>query len=183
MRPSPPDKRVRRSQAAFTLIELLFVMAILAIGAAFVAPNMNSFFRGRVLSVEARRMLTLVHYGQSRAVAEGVPVVLWFNPRAATYGVETQPGFVAQDDLASSYTLDPALSLEAPAPSEPQVSELGDENPGLTDGLAYIRFLPSGFYDQGSAPKIILHEGSDSALELVPTADHLSYEILPFTSG
>ncbi len=158
-------------------------MAILAIGAAFVAPNMNSFLRGRVLSAEARRMLTLVHYGQSRAVAEGVPVVLWFNPRAATYGVETQPGFVAQDDLASSYTLDAALTLETPAPSEPQVSELGDETLGLTDGLAHIRFLPSGFYDQGSAPKIILHEGTDNALELVPTADHLTYEILPLTTG
>ena len=183
MRPPPPDDPVRRDRDAFTLIELLFVMAILAIGAAFVAPNMNSFFRGRVLSAEARRMLTLVHYGQSRAVAEGVPTVLWFNPRTSTYGLETQPGFTAQDDLASSYALDPALSLEAPAPTEPQTSELGDENLGLTDGLAVIRFLPSGFYDQGSAPRIIIREGADGALELTPTADHLSYEILPLTSG
>ena len=47
-------------------------MVLLAIGAAMVAPSMASFYRGRMLSSEAKRVLALVHYGQSRAIAEGV---------------------------------------------------------------------------------------------------------------
>ena len=56
-------------------------MVLLGIAAALVVPHMSSFFRGRVLNSEARRLLALTLYGQSRAVAEGVPVLLWINPR------------------------------------------------------------------------------------------------------
>ena len=70
MLPSRANNPVRRgSRRAFTLIELIFVMVLLAIGAAMVAPRMGDFFRGRVVSSEARRMLSLVHYGQSRAIS------------------------------------------------------------------------------------------------------------------
>ena len=69
----------RDSRGAFTLIELVVVMVLLGIAAALVAPHMASFFRGRVLNSEARRLLALTHYGQSRAVAEGVPVLLWID--------------------------------------------------------------------------------------------------------
>ena len=67
-----------RARRAFTLIEMIFVLVILAVGAALVAPHMGAFFRGRVLTSEARRLMSLVHLGQSRAVAEGVPVLLEF---------------------------------------------------------------------------------------------------------
>jgi len=182
MRPSRPDNPGFHDRAAFTLVELIIVMVILAVGAAFVAPHVNSFFRGRVLSSEARRMLSLVHYGQSRAVAEGVPVVLWFNPREATYGLSVQPGYTDGDDRASSFALNPALALELPQNAGEPQSELGDEKLGLTEGLAVIRFLPGGYPDEISVPKIIIHD-DDTALELSATDDHLSYEILPVTPG
>src|SRR5580765_4940142 len=74
----------------FTLIELIFVLALLAISALFVASSMGSFFRGRALNFEARRLLSLTHYAQSRAVSEGVPVILWINPADSTYGLTIQ---------------------------------------------------------------------------------------------
>ena len=76
LRPRGTRVRLRHSGggAGFTLIELIFVMVLLAIGAAMVAPAMASFYRGRLLNSEARRLLTLANYGQSRAIAEGVPV-------------------------------------------------------------------------------------------------------------
>lgn len=169
----------RSSRAGFTLIELILVMALLVIGAAVVAPDMASFFHGRVLHSEARRILSLIHYGQSRAVAEGVPVVLWLNPRDSTYGLSIQTGFVDNDDRASSFTLDAGLTLEIPQGDPAPVSELGDETLGLPAGQAIIRFLPTGFYDEMSVSKMIIHQGSDSALQLVQTANRISYEILP----
>ena len=73
-----PTRRHRpRRQSAFTLIELIFVLALLAIAAAFVASSFGSFVRGRALNSEARRLLSLAQYGQSRAVSEGVPILLW----------------------------------------------------------------------------------------------------------
>lgn len=169
------------SGAGFTLIELVFVMLILALGALFVAPSMSSFFHGRVLASEARRLLAVMHQGQSRAIAEGVPVILWLDAKEQSYGLSTQPGPGSARTQDSRYTLDPGLTLEVPASANQPESELGDERLGVTEGLATVRFLPGGFYDEGSAARIILHQGEGAGMELVPTANHLSYEILPLT--
>ena len=159
----------------------MLVMALLVIGAAMVMPRMISFFRGRALSLEARRMLALAHYAQSRAVAEGVPVLLWFNPANSTYGQNIQAGFADADGHASSFALESSLTLEAPMKGTPPVSELGDEKFGLPEGLPTIRFTPDGFYDFVSVPKLVIHQGTEAALQLVPTANRLDYEILPYT--
>ena len=53
----------------------------------------------------------------------------------------------------------------------------------MTDGLPMIRFTPDGFFDPGSVAKLVIHQGTDDALELVPTANHLGYEILPYTAN
>ena len=66
------NKAIRRSaelrSAGFTLIELILVMAMLLIVLSLTAPSLAVFFRGRALDSEARRFMTLTHYGQSRAV-------------------------------------------------------------------------------------------------------------------
>src|ERR1019366_7580186 len=87
--PRPAAARRR----AFTLIELVVVLTLLTIAASFVAASMGGFFRGRILNFEARRMLTLTQYGQSRAASEGVPVVLWVNPKDSTYGLSVLSSF------------------------------------------------------------------------------------------
>src|SRR4051812_35389314 len=167
----------RSTAAAFTLIELIFVLALLAITAAFVAASMGSFFRGRALNFEARRMLSLTHYGQSRAVAEGVPVILWINATQSTYGLSVQSSFndTEGDDRAVTYTTEPGLTLETPTGVVTTTSEQDDEKLGLTEGLAAIRFLPDGFFDESSVRKITIHQGTEAALEIVPTANRLGY--------
>lgn len=169
------------SGAGFTLIELVFVMLILALGALFVAPSMSSFFHGRVLSSEARRLLAVMHHGQSRAIAEGVPVILWLDAKEQTYGLSAQNGSAGTAAQDSRYTLDPSLTLEIPASANQSGSELDDERLGISDNLAFVRFLPGGFYDEGSAARIILHQGEGGGMELVPDANRLSYEIIPLT--
>jgi type II secretion system protein H len=177
---SLPGKAKRHSQGGFTLIELVIVMVLLAIAAALVVPHMASFFRGRVLNSEARRMLALTYYGQTRAVAEGVPVILWINSKTSSYGLITQSAASEPDDKASTFTADSTLTLETVAPDAGQVSEQQDEGLGVPNNLPVIRFMPSGFFDASSVSKIILRQGAEAALELVPTANRLGYEILPF---
>jgi type II secretion system protein H len=174
--PLPPGARGRR---AFTLVELIVVMVLLLIVASMVAPRMSSFFRGRALSAEARRMLSLVHYAQSRAVAEGVPVLLWIDPTTSTYGIEVQGGHEGADERAHVFTAEPTLTLETVGNAETYVSEQEDELLGLPEGRPAIRFNPDGFFDEGGISKIVIRQGDEGALEIVPTATRLGYEILP----
>ena len=86
--------------AAFTLIELILVMAILTLAVSITAPALSNFFRGRTLDSEARRLLALSREGQSRAVSEGVPMELWFDTKQGIYGLEAEPSFEPQDAKA-----------------------------------------------------------------------------------
>lgn len=158
----------------------MLVMALLAIVAALVAPRMVAFFRGRALSQEARRVLALTHQAQDRAIAEGVPVVVWFDPEHATYGQNIQAGFVTNDEHASSFTLESSLSLETPATEAAPASELGDERYGFTDNLPMILFSPDGFFDHASVARLVIRQDEENALELAPTSDRLGYEIRPY---
>src|SRR5437868_2091951 len=107
----PGNKRVGTGRA-FTLVEMVLVMALLVVMLAFVAPSLSRFFRGRNLSSEARRLLALTRYGQSRAVSEGMPMLLWVNPKSGTYGLRAQSGYVDQDPKAVEYTVGPDMQIE-----------------------------------------------------------------------
>ena len=133
--PASREDDIRRVAAAgFTLIELVVVMVLLAIAATLVAPHMTSFFRGRALNSEARRLLSLTQYGQSRAVAEGVPVLLWVDSKQSAYGLTTQSATSEPDDRASRFTLDPTLTIEAFSPDPMPTSEEADD---LREKLVY----------------------------------------------
>src|SRR5213082_1481480 len=98
---SKRNKRYEMSHGgAFTLIELVLVMTILLIVFSVALPSLKGFFRGRNLDSEARRFLSLTRYGQSRAVSEGVPMVLWMRPRQGTYGLEQDRGYAEVDRKA-----------------------------------------------------------------------------------
>ena len=128
-------------------------------------------------------MLSLVNYAQSRAVAEGVPVLLWIDPAGSTYGIEVQTGHTGSDHRAQVFTAEPTLTLEVAGPTEVSISEQEDEQLGLPEGLPAIRFNPDGFFDESSVSKIVIRQGGEGALEIVPTANRLGYEILPATKS
>lgn len=178
---SPPAKPDRRGARAFTLVELIVVMVLLLIVASMVAPRMSSFYRGRALSEEARRLLSLINYAQSRAVAEGVPIILWIDPTRARYGLEIQTGHLGDETRLPVYTAEPTLSLETASSPTPVESELGDETLGLPEGLPSLRFNPDGFLDEASVEKVIIRQGDEGALQIVPTQNRLGYEILPLS--
>ncbi len=158
-------------------------MVLLLIVASMVAPRMASFFRGRALSGEAQRMLSLINYARSQAVSEGVPVLLWIDPQTSTYGVEVQSGYSGNEARRLVFTAEPTLRLEVPVTTEAAVSEQEDERMGLPENMPAIRFNPDGYFDEASAEKIIIRQGDEAALEITPTANRLGYEILPVKQG
>src|SRR5882724_7275760 len=96
---------------AFTLIELILIMSLLVIITSITLPTMSKFIRGRALDSEARRMLALMHATQSRAVSEGMPMMLWLDEKAGTYGEAAETSGQNGDVKAEDLTADPTLAL------------------------------------------------------------------------
>jgi len=80
----------RPLHAAFTLIELLLVMALLTVVMALVSPSLGPFLRGRSLGYEVRRFISLTRMAQARAAHEGVPVRLWVDPDLRMMGMDPE---------------------------------------------------------------------------------------------
>lgn len=183
MSPGPHDRPLRRPRssarpAGFTLVELIVVMVLLLTVASLVAPRMASFFKGRALSGEAQRVLSLLHYARSQAAAEAVPVVVWFDPVRSAYGVEPAPGFGSVGEVRRlEFTLEPSLRVEVAVAGEGIVSEQDDERLGLAADRPAVRFNPDGFPDPASPPRVVLRQDDGGALEIALTPNRLGYEI------
>ncbi len=173
--------RTRRgNNRAFTLVELVLVMTLLVTIIGLAAPKLARFFGGRTLEIEASRFLALTQYGQSQAVSEGVPMILWVDRRAGTYGLRQEGGnsfnsarssaqqqprnrFSGQDPW--DYQVDPSLNIEI------------DPNARLTNGLATIRFESDGTIDETSVPLIFIRETKDTGIiPIILSRYHLNYE-------
>ena len=169
---------------AFTLIELILVMALLSIAVAVSFPTLRQFFRGRVLDSEAHRLLALTRYGQSRAVAEGTPMFLWIDEREGTYGLEAAATYIEEDPRALDFRLDNDLQIEVSAPPPDTLTVLpnragpmrGTSRRSLT-GLPLIRFLPDGYIGEPSPEYLELREGAEDVLWIAQATNRLTYEL------
>jgi hypothetical protein len=177
-------------------------MTLLTIVISLAAPSLGGFFRGRSLDSEARRLLALTRYGQSRAAAEGVPMVLWFDETRRAYGLEAEASYEPDDSGAVEYALEKDLQFEllsadlygslaampgAASGSSPRLglsSSLAtmpgfSQGPAnlLRQGLPRIRFLPDGSLDPLSPPGVRLYDRDEISRWLVPSSNRLTYEL------
>jgi Tfp pilus assembly protein FimT len=165
-------------------MELILVMTILAIAVSITAPALSSFFRGRTLDSEARRMLSLARHGQSRAVAEGVPMELWFDSANQTYGLEAEASFEPTDAKAVNIQMDSDMQLQVvslPTAQNPvslnSAASPRPEPKSNHSNLPRIRFLADGSIAETSPQMIQLTGRDGSSRWLVQSRNHLGYEI------
>jgi len=168
---------------AFTLIELILVMALLSIVISLSAPSLARFFRGRGLDSEARRFLALTRYGQSRAASEGVPMRLWIDGAQRTYGLEAERSYIEEDSKAVGFELSSNLLVEVEQPvitllsSQSRQARLAAQ---VTDTRPTIRFTPDGFISETSPERIVIRqvrEGEEDAVLIGLSRTRLNYEI------
>lgn len=160
---------------AFTLIELILVMALLVVAVSFVTPRFIHFFRGRALDSEARQIVALTHAGRSRAVSAGVPMLLWIDEKQGAYGLEEEPGYSDKDPDAEEFKLDSELQIEVPTSGTP-LPALQLASTGPHASLPQIRFLADGTIGDTS-PKTIRLIGPEGSLSLTESRDRTQYEI------
>jgi prepilin-type N-terminal cleavage/methylation domain-containing protein len=186
---SPIGNRIRNDQArcagGFTLVELILVMALLVIAISLVTPSLSRFFRARKVDSEVNRFLALAHYGQSRAVSEGMPTMLWIDPRAGTYGLKIEPGYSDNDLKAVEYTVGDTLKIDVAKPlpaavvSKSQTGRIMTGQAGQTaNKLSAIHFSPEGSINSAtSVSNVTIQEITGRFVRIGLSTDGLNYEI------
>jgi prepilin-type N-terminal cleavage/methylation domain-containing protein len=173
---------------AFTLIELLLVMALLTVVFAISMPSLARFFRGRAIDMEARRLVSVARHAQSRAASEGMPMELWVDVKTGTYGLEADPTFLETDNKAQEFVLGRDLVVEVPQPAvalsaAEQARRLRATVKSTRSTLPTFRFLPDGTPDPTNPRYMRLHDADGAAMDVALTRNRLGYEVGPATNN
>lgn len=188
----------RRPTSAFTLIELILVMSVMLIVVSLIGPSLSRFFRGRTLDSEARRFMALTRYAQSRAVSEGIPILIWVDVKLRLYGIEAESSYLANDPHAREYQVAKDLQIEvernralatASGLGSSAMSSFAQGRTGGAAGLRnaqVLRFLPDGSISETSpnlitlretAPDGSLNDPQASSIAIGQSLNRLHYEI------
>jgi prepilin-type N-terminal cleavage/methylation domain-containing protein len=184
---SAPRRLAVLPSGAFTLIELMLVMAILTIAVSITAPALSHFFRGRSLDSQARMLLALTRHGQSRAVSEGLPMELWFDAPNSKIGLEAEPSYDPVDPKEMEFTLEnnvqiTILSVAAKAGPTSGVTASPTTSTSAKvlsrhSGLPRIRFMPDGSLDEDSPMVLQLTSNEGDSMWITQSKSRLNYEV------
>lgn len=129
-----------RSRAAFTLLELILVMAIIGITIAMAIPSLHGFAQGRRPGECAEQIVSLANWARTQAIARGLVYRLNVNPASRTYWltVEQDDGTVSAlgEEFGRVFTAPDGVTLSWDVAPQP-------------DGQ-YVRFTPTGRCDPGN---------------------------------
>ena len=161
MRRSDPT----RIPPGFTLVELVVVMALLAIVAALSVPAMSRSIRARNLNGEAVRFIAATEYGRDEAVSQGVPMTVWIDPATQRFGVEPRAGFEGVESRNREFAVNADIHFEM-------------DSAAAGGGIVQaVEFAPDGVPTTASLETVRLVDRFESEVIVVRTKDGWSYEI------
>ena len=125
-----------RPRPAFTLLELVLVMLVLAVLFGMAAPSMSGFGAGREAQQTASQIVTLARWAREQSITEGRTYRLYFNPSSPTgqvYWVSAAYGPTFERlgvEFGREFMVPDNVQLAFGTPQE--------------NGLPYLEFLPTG---------------------------------------
>lgn len=183
-----------RRNAAFTLIEMLAVVALMALMAAFVIPNIGSL-QNRRLHAQARELAAQFELARQRSVVTGIPHRLWMDLDAGVYRLEwLVTEAQASGEPEKTVAFDPAseapLPLSAPRASQreyrPLPGRLGRDH-GLQDAFDFAGIdTPQGWIDGGDAFVAFDRDGTSAAASVVidnESGHRVTLHVLPLAEA
>lgn len=156
----------RRTTSAFTLVELIVVMAVLALVLGLSAPSLSRSMRQRNLEAEAARFLAATEYGRNEAVSQGVPMILWIDEKTRSFGIEAKSGFIGDTTRDREFTLHSDVEFEL------------EKAIGRNATVQPIEFAPDGAPATTNVESVILKDRFAAVIAIARTTDGWSYEIL-----
>lgn len=155
----------QRFAQAFTLVELILVMALLATLMAFAAPSLSSSLRQRNVEQEAMRFLALTEQGRSTAVSQGLPMTVWIDPASRRFGLEPAASYSLPGGYLREYSLNPDVDMEI-------------ANAPVTQGKVHAaEFSPDGTMGLNSAASVRFLDRFGSAVTVQRTSDRWGYAV------
>src|SRR5882757_3678490 len=113
--PSRSRRIGRGGKTAFTLLELILVMAIIAIVAAAIIPSFRAFAIGRNSNNTATDIIGLANYARTQAAAEGRTYRLNFDPGSGAFWLTAQAGgaFIPpNNDFGNQYRVADGMHMD-----------------------------------------------------------------------
>jgi type II secretion system protein H len=176
---------------AFTLVEMILVMALLCVILGIAAPSLSRSFHQRNLNEEATRLLALTEYARDEAVSQGVPMSVWIDVETGHFGAQAMPGYEDAGARSKEFTLieglhfdvledSPSAAVQTAGASQTGMAgRTGAARPPSVAGQSEVaEFLPDGTLDPSSQPAVRLEDRSNSAIEVAQTKDAWGYEIV-----
>jgi type II secretion system protein H len=145
-----------RTQSAFTLMELMLVLALIAIMAAMIVPEMKGSMEDALLRSSARKMVDLFNITYSRAVSLNQQHRIHLNPASGQYFVERQnddledprPFIPITDQNEFRGQIDSRIAVEIrPTPQEISNEQILEEQPKAQFASEGINFYADGTAD------------------------------------
>jgi len=150
-----------RRAGAFTLVELILVMALLCVILGIAAPSLSRSFHQRNLNQEATRLLAVTEYARDEAISRGVPMI------AGCFGARPKIGFEDSGARVKEFKLTDGLRFDTEKNSA--------SSTGTNDAVEYE---PDGTLDASSQAAFDLVDKSNSSIEVARTSDATGYEIV-----
>ncbi|MDH3519936.1 MAG: prepilin-type N-terminal cleavage/methylation domain-containing protein [Myxococcales bacterium] len=188
-------QRGQRSAAAFTLIEILAVVAILALMTTFVLPNVGAM-RERALRNEAGALAAQLELARQRAVVTGIPHRLLIDLESGGYRLE----WLAQDSEQSATRIDgpPEYDVRGGTPlplAAPQATRLDYQPvPGNLGDFHYLSAelgfagmqTPEGWIERGDSFIGFDRDGTASYTEISiedTSGRRIALDVLPLADA
>ena len=157
------------SVTAFTLLELIVVMMLLAGIMSIVAPSLSRFFKGAALKEEINRVLALTRFARNESISQGLAIRVWFDIQSGEYGMENPNINNQQSTNRYTYQLPDSLKFNA------------EDRRLNQQAIHRIIFLPDGAIDEESLYSLTIRNlrstGEREWMRVAQSYNRLHYEI------
>lgn len=144
-------------QVGFTLLELIFTLALLAVVSAFALPSLQTTVRRNQVSTEVNRLLSDLLFARNTAVSRGRVVTLCRSSDLASCGGgaagQYDVGWLTYMATAPRIPLTSGAGFELLKVGDPSSTNLQIRSPGA-QAPTYISFQPNGRIDPAVAGSI-----------------------------
>lgn len=167
--PVSPSRR-NESRRAFTLVELILVLAIMAIMMGVAAPMLSRSLRDRHLEQEGLRLLGMTELCRSLAISSGVPMTFWIDASQGRYGIEPKDGYIAAETATREYALGDDVWVDGVTQASGQV--------GSTTNETTVEYAPDGLPEISGIETVRLTDKFGGTVLIARTDDGWGYQIV-----